>query len=139
MNRSDLFVHLFLLFISVGVIAVSFCLRADDQQGIFVPGSRFALPPLCSSRLLLGIECPGCGLTRAFVAISHGRIQRAWELNRASMLMYAFVLAQIPWHLIQAWRVSRGRPPMFWSIVNYVPIALAILLVLNWMFKLAGY
>jgi hypothetical protein len=89
--------------------------------------------------MLLGIECPGCGLTRAFVAISHGSFGRAWELNRASFAMYAFVLAQIPWHAVQIWRISCGRQPMFWPVVYYVPIGLAVLLVVNWILKFAGW
>lgn len=121
------------------VILASFVLKADDQTGIFIPGSTQSMPPLCSSRLIFGMDCPGCGLTRAFIAISDGRFARAWELNRASFLVYAFVLAQIPWHTMQALKICRGRPTIDWFAVYFIPISLAVVLLINWFFKIAGW
>jgi hypothetical protein len=60
-----------------------------------------ALPriPLCSFRLLTGLDCPGCGLTRAFCAISHGRLGDAWRYNPFGYLFYGVTLALVayPW------------------------------------------
>ncbi len=37
--------------------------------------------PLCPIQLFLHIPCPGCGLTRAFVAMSHGHLLEALRWN----------------------------------------------------------
>ncbi len=138
-NPSDYWLHLLFLLMSVVIMLVSVVLRADDQRGVLLPGSTRSLPPLCTSRIVFGLDCPGCGLTRAFIAISHGRLERAWELNRASFAVYLFVAAQIPWQTIQAWRTRRGHAPLEWPGVYLIPIGLAILLVINWMLKVIGW
>ncbi|MDD2320045.1 MAG: DUF2752 domain-containing protein [Geobacteraceae bacterium] len=38
-------------------------------------------PSLCLIKNLFGIECPGCGLTRAFSALAHGDILAAMQFN----------------------------------------------------------
>lgn len=48
---------------------------------------------LCPTLLVTGLECPGCGLTRAFIAIAHGRLAEALELNAGSLVAFAAVLA----------------------------------------------
>lgn len=45
------------------------------------PGSLDAAPTLCLSRLLLSVDCWGCGMTRALHAVSHADISRAIEYN----------------------------------------------------------
>ena len=37
--------------------------------------------PLCLSRNLLGMECWGCGMTRAFFSLLHGRWEEAIHYN----------------------------------------------------------
>lgn len=38
-------------------------------------------PPLCPSRLLLDVECPGCGLTRGTQHLMHADWRRALDYN----------------------------------------------------------
>lgn len=135
----EAWLNLFFLTMAAAVISFSFALRTDEERGIFVPGTSIIMPATCTSRALYGIECPGCGLTRAFVAISHGRFSRAWELNRASFLVYTFVLSQIPWHLIQFYRRSQSQLPLQWPTVYWIPLLLAFVLVVNWICKMIGW
>ena len=64
---------------ALSVLALSF---------VFRPGS---LPKigLCFFYAATGLQCPGCGMTRAFCAISHGQFADAWALNPFSFMLYA--------------------------------------------------
>jgi hypothetical protein len=41
----------------------------------------YAFYPRCTFHLLTGLECPGCGVTRALHHLLHGRVERAFALN----------------------------------------------------------
>jgi len=64
------------------ILAVSFIFSPD------------ALPKiqLCFFHAITGLKCPGCGMTRAFCAISHGRFANAWSYNPFSFIFYALAL-----------------------------------------------
>jgi hypothetical protein len=47
---------------------------------------------LCWSRILLDRACPGCGLTRSFVALAGGHLARALECNPTGPLLFAATL-----------------------------------------------
>jgi hypothetical protein len=57
--------------------------RAFVATGLAVLGFVFAAfgPPFCPSALFLGVPCPGCGLTRATVAMLHGDFSKALHLH----------------------------------------------------------
>ena len=40
-----------------------------------------SMPSVCVFRSLLGLECFGCGMTRALSAVLHGRLEAALALN----------------------------------------------------------
>ena len=66
-----------------GILAVS----------VLVPPTRETPISLCLVHLLFGIPGPGCGMTRAFLFLGHGDLRAALELNPASPLAFALVLA----------------------------------------------
>lgn len=58
-----------------------------------VAPDRLPQTPVCPSVRLLGLPCPGCGLTHAFCAFSHGEVQTAIRYNPTVLLAYpAFIL-----------------------------------------------
>lgn len=75
-------------------------------SALFTPG---ALPKfdICMLHRITGIPCPGCGLTRAFCAISHGDFAAAWCFNPFGFLFYAGVLS-VPFWAIWKWK-NPGR------------------------------
>jgi hypothetical protein len=104
------FAHQFLMFLgAVAVIGAAALLRLD-AGGVEAPGGRL-LPTLCLWRNALGIDCPGCGLTRAFVALAHGQWRAAWQYNAAAPLLFALVVYQVPFRLVQLVRLRRGLRP----------------------------
>jgi hypothetical protein len=48
---------------------------------------------LCPFRLLTGLPCPGCGMTRAFCAIGHGELWRAVRFNLLSPAVFLAAIA----------------------------------------------
>ena len=128
----------FLSFASV-IILLSVLMSTDGKQAVFLPGFTSALPDSCSSRRLLGVDCPGCGLTRAFICISHGQLGEAWRFNHASFVIYLFVAIQIPWHTIQVWRIRNGKWPLHWPFIYWIPMAVAVILLINWIWMLTRF
>ena len=64
------------------------------------------MPP-CLSKTLLGIECWGCGMTRAVLACLQGDFDAAWAYNPR----YVVVVPLIAWSCARlAWRVARPQP-----------------------------
>jgi hypothetical protein len=65
------------------------------------------IPELCTYRRVLGIECPGCGLTRSFSFMAHGSWLEALKVNWMGPPFFIVVASQIPYRLF---RLVRGRP-----------------------------
>ncbi len=137
--RSEFVLRTLFLGMATLVLLMSCWMSSNGESQVWVPGFKFPLPTMCSTKVLLGIDCPGCGLTRAFISISHGQLAKAWHFNRASFFVYAFVAAQIPWHIAQMWRLKNQRAPMDWDGVYLVPIGLTVVLLVNWLLRMFGW
>lgn len=61
-------------------------------------------PSLCVYRRVLGIECPGCGMTRAFSHFAHGHITQGLAYNKLAAV--AFPLAAGIWAI---WAVRLAK------------------------------
>jgi len=58
---------------------------------VFEPGRSGFFPP-CMFRLLTGLQCPGCGSTRAVHQIVHGHLATAFMLNPLLLLALPFLV-----------------------------------------------
>jgi uncharacterized protein DUF2752 len=58
---------------------------------VFEPGRTGFFPP-CMFRLLTGMQCPGCGTTRALHEITHGHLKAAFMLNPLLLLASPFLI-----------------------------------------------
>jgi hypothetical protein len=63
------------------------------------------IPVMCTWRRLIGVGCPGCGLTRSFAFMAHGHVADALAMNKLGPLLFVLVAVQVPYRLI---RVVRG-------------------------------
>lgn len=103
--------HATILAISVAVLVASFALKLEgERQAVELPGG-FLIPTLCWSNGLFSVECPGCGLTRSFVAIAHGDFAAAWRYNPAGFAWFAAVALQVPLRLLLIHQTRAGRSP----------------------------
>lgn len=135
--RAELCFHVVLLMVAAAVIAMSFAMRTVGDQFVFLPGAVLPMPDSCMMKNVFGFECPGCGLTRAFISISDLEFSRAWKFNPASFLIYVFVVGQIPWRLFQIGRIFKGRLPVF-SIWLFLPLGIVVVgLISQWLWRLS--
>jgi len=127
--------HRQMLILSVAALALSGLLvtRSDDRVALwFLPD--WPAPETCLARSGLGIPCPGCGLTRSFIALAHLDFDAAWKFHRLGWLLAAATVAQIPYRL---WGMSHPRglplgsrwPKMFGSVLI---VALLVHGVMRW-------
>ncbi len=128
-----------MLCIAVAVLVLSSALRVRTDQRVELLGlSGLPAPEMCGSRLWLGIECPGCGLTRGFIRLACGDWSSAIALNRAVPLLAFAVLAQIPYRLaiLLGWPPARRFAKSVWA--NAFGWVLIVALIGNWLLKLLG-
>jgi len=59
----------------------------------FYPPTQASFYPTCPIHRIFGIECPGCGATRALAALLHGRLMEAVRLNALFVLLLPYALA----------------------------------------------
>ena len=101
------------------------------------PGGRLYEAPLCPLKSMTGMPCPLCGMTRAFVSISHGDLSTAWALNAASIPVYVAGLGM----LVSVTARSIGARWNFaglWKVSTYCWLGLVIVTVVLWGVRLAG-
>lgn len=113
------------------VIGLAMTMSIRDQSQVLAPGTGFALPELCNFRRVFNLDCPGCGMTRAFISVGHGDWLAAWRYNPASIPTFAMVAFQIPFRLAQIWRARRGREPLSLGGWGYYPLVLLIVVMLG--------
>ncbi len=102
-------------------------------------GSTITLPDTCMSRRLLNIPCPGCGLTRSFVAFSQGRFRESFRFNLMGPFIYIICLFQIPYRLAEL--LGLGADNNVWNSLKKrldTVVWLVLLgLVAGWVIKMA--
>jgi hypothetical protein len=85
---------------SAGALCVAFALPANDAAHG---------PVVCPFRLATGLPCPGCGLTRAWVFLAHGRVGDAVSANPFGLITMPVAVAFVLGFVV-AW-VRRGPAP----------------------------
>lgn len=128
--------HLGILAISLTVLILSALLQVRPDGRVFLLNwTGVPLPESCMTKIATGWPCPGCGLTRCFIYLTHGNLAAAWEVNRAGILVYGLVVSQIPWRIWQIRNLRRGRvyEPTW---LMWAAAAVALMPLLNWLLRL---
>ena len=80
-----------ILLLLAAVLALSFLVSPAE-----IESGKFGFWPTCAMRRWFGMECPTCGMTRAFCALSHGQLAEAWAYNRAAPVVYLLAWLALP-------------------------------------------
>lgn len=80
------------------------------------------LPIFCPFKALTGILCPGCGMTRALLALAEFDFVRALRFNPFSLPLFAFFV-------FSAFKIQLPIPQ---RINNYLPIFILFIILIWW-------
>ena len=127
--------HTFMLVLSVLVVLASVVMKVKGTETVTLPWSSLPLGPSCYSRIVFGVDCPGCGLTRSFISMGHFDILAAFRFNAAGPLAYLFTCSHVFWQSYQIYRMRCGKSPYFSNWLMLWPVAVLCSLLLQWFFK----
>ncbi|MFZ5890072.1 MAG: DUF2752 domain-containing protein [Myxococcota bacterium] len=74
--------------------------------------------PLCPTAALFGVPCPGCGLTRATLALLRGDVHAALHLHPLVFVLtplFVALLASALWSYVRGPNASERAPRVRWS------------------------
>jgi hypothetical protein len=98
------FGHAALLLVSASIVLLAILITPSSEMlSLF----GVEIPVMCSFRSMFGMPCPGCGLTRSFVFLAHGRPLEGLFMNPMGPFLFAIVAFQLPYRL---WRLRAGPP-----------------------------
>lgn len=103
--------------IGVGAIITAFAVTPA------VSGSG---PILCPFRLITGLPCPGCGLTRSWTAAAHGDLADAFSYNFFGPIS---LIATIAFVVVVGVLLARKRPAASITPVLRNPIVAAMVVI----------
>jgi len=139
-SRTQTIFNFVVLSICLPIILLSFVLEIEGASTVMVPWLDVAIPPTCGMQRSIGLDCPGCGLTRSFVALAHGDLVASIAFNPGGIFVFAFVLFQIPYRIAQLWRIRNGQP--VWNLSRsalFFWASIGVVMVTQWLFKLVAY
>ncbi len=126
--------HRTMLCISVIVLVLSFALAirgTGDSASVTV--GEVQLPSLCSSRSWFGIECPGCGLTRSFIALASGDLEASFRYHRLGWLLFSAVVLQIPYRILSLRELRKKVVLRKWP--SWFGMGIVVSLIVNWLVR----
>jgi hypothetical protein len=107
----------------VGLVVAGVLLLSVLLEPAWVEGQ----PTLCVMHRTTGVPCPGCGLTRSFVATAHGDLGGAFAFHAFGPLL--FLASALGLLALVGWTLS-GREPLSRSaLVRLRPVGWTLLAV----------
>jgi hypothetical protein len=91
------------------------------------PPGRMSFYPACPIHQFLGIDCPGCGATRALAALLRGHLMEALRFNALFVLLLPAALAGAIESYRRALRPGQFRWPHLPTPALYATIAAAVI------------
>ncbi len=133
-SREERWLRAGVVALCLGAVVVAALLHpVAPGSGAHLSIEGVALPGVCAFRDVTGIPCPGCGLTRSWVALLHGDLAASLGFHPLGWLVLLYALAQAARH--GAWlalaRCRRGIERAGWFLDRGI-LALGALLLVAW-------
>lgn len=116
------------------VAAVLLEVRPDDRVA-FIALPSHPLPETCGCRMILGLPCPACGLTRSFVHLAHGRWLQSWHAHHLGWLLAGIVPFQFPYRFAALYWPEKRFVGI--GLTRWLARVLIALFLANWVIALA--
>ena len=129
--------HALMVALCAGALLLAFVLEPARPGAEVVSIQGIPIPPICSMKRM-GIDCPGCGLTRSWVSAAHGQFSDSLGYHRLGWLVMVYALFQFLRHALWLGLPS-GRPRIdrMGKKLDNAALVLAALLLANWGLELA--
>jgi hypothetical protein len=95
--------------VAVAVLALVVAAGAAVVLYVFDP-ARQQVFPVCNFYRMTGLQCPGCGMTRATHQLLHGRIGAAFYYNALYVVLLPGLMVWAGWWVRQWWRAQPLSP-----------------------------
>lgn len=130
--------HVEMLVLAIIVLGAACLLDVQlDQRVALKSFPSVVMPPTCLSREVLGIPCPGCGLTRSFVELGHGRFFESLSQHRMGWILAFAVAFQIPYRIVV---LHQRKNTLFNPVLaKWISGVLIFLLFANWLWELPRF
>ncbi len=96
------------------------------------PNKSSSWYPACPFKTLTGLDCPGCGVTRALHALITGHPVRALDHNALFALV---AVGAVVWMAVNKVRAMRGRPPLRLKHTGAWSVAGGVVIVAFWVLR----
>ncbi len=93
------------------------------------PNQSSTIYPQCPFRALTGLDCPGCGITRAVRSLVTGHPLQAMDHNLLFVVALVLGAVWFGWSELARWR---GVPPPRWSIGPRAMIGIGVAIGVFW-------
>lgn len=117
------------------VVGLSALLDVHHGSRVVLPFVPWPLPPTCIYQNLWGLDCPGCGLTRCFVSLAHGQWSMAWKYHPVGIVLFVFIVVQIPYRSWKIWRIRTQRGEIRIGGGGWTMLLFLVLLVGQWVLR----
>ena len=100
--------------------------------------------PLCPMASSFGVPCPGCGLTRASLALLHGDVREALHFHPLVWLLaplFVGFMSSAAFDLVRDTSKPRSRSIVHWNnrLLTLVATGTLLLTLGVWLARFAGY
>jgi hypothetical protein len=118
-----------------GVVLGATAIGVGTMVFLFNP-STHPFYPVCLFHALTGLNCPGCGMTRALYALLHGNVRLALKDNALFMLVLA---ALAVWGARLILRKVENRPATFNFSLKYLWAFFVLAFIFSALRNLPGF